>query len=96
MASQTKAAKTSERHLLSHTTVLLLSGFLITFVAGGSAGLGMGWVLLLAGTVGLSLYLSLDFVARRRRDDAVKESTGRIENRMDRHLDNDEAIQSKR
>jgi hypothetical protein len=79
-----------DTHVLSHSTILILSGFLIGIGAGKAATPALENVVLLAGIGGLIAYIGLDSAARRRNQRAtqaaVEKATQALEERYTRHL----------
>jgi hypothetical protein len=83
-------AKSHRKQLISHSTILILSGFLIGIGAGKAAHPDIENYVLLAGVGGLIAYIGLDSAARRRTHRATQaamdKATQALEERYSRHL----------
>ena len=88
------------RALLSHSTVLILSAFLIGLLVHHAVPTRFEPYLYGAGTAGLFAYLALDIVAARRRaresELAQQQVEREFENRMNRHMPPKSRVQSAR
>lgn len=98
---RTRAVDDSQqRPLLSHSSVLVLSAFLIGVVVHHAAPAALEPFLFGGGAVGLFAYLGLDIAAARRRERAEELAQERIERRFEtqvnRHLPRKNRIRSSR
>lgn len=88
--NRTMPERQPSRSLLSTTSIIILSGFLIgtTLVRGMKPQIEP--VTMYAGCVGLVAWIGLRFATRRHRDHvrrrAVQQATLRLERRIDRHI----------
>jgi hypothetical protein len=94
------AADESQRPLLSHSSVLVLSAFLIGLVVHHVVPPELEGFLYGGGAVGLFAYLGLDIASARRRERAEELAQERIERRFEtqvsRHLPRKNRIRSSR
>jgi hypothetical protein len=74
------------RPLLSTTTILILSGFLIGLAVGNQLGAEVSPYLMGGGLAGLLTFIALDLANRQRSEAAVEESQREMERRLDKHL----------
>ena len=78
------------RPLVSRTTILILSAFLIGLFAGRTTDPDLRMLLYLTGAAGLVSYVGLGHLARRRRERsqqrALKKAAERLETRVSRHV----------
>ncbi len=76
--------------LLSHSTILILSAFLIGVTAGKASSLQIELMIYLTGSVGLIAYFLLGQLARRRKQKterlATRQAVTELESRVDRHI----------
>jgi hypothetical protein len=72
--------------VISRTTILILSGFLIGMSIGNVAGQELGPYILVCGLSGFLVYLALEMTSLRRELVAFQEGQRYIEDRLDRHV----------
>lgn len=86
----TRKGRKARKPLLSHSSILILSGFLIGMVFNQMTESGVEIYVFAAGLVGLLGYLCLDELAQRRRLQAEKtefeQATNKLERRLNRHI----------
>lgn len=75
-----------DRSLLSSSTILILSAFLVGLAAGGAAGSELSPYVLACGAAGLVSFFALKTVARRRHEKSVEQEQRHVEDRLDRHI----------
>lgn len=80
----------AERPLLSHTTILILSSFLIGIAAGRMTTPNSELMVYFTGVFGLVAYFGLGQLARKRQERAelraLERAAHQLESRMDRHI----------
>ncbi len=85
-----KRKKANEKSLVSNSSILILSGFLIGTVSQQVAGPSAQMYVLLGGTIGLVAYLGLACLARQRAQraslQACRQASSQLETRVDRHI----------
>ena len=96
----TQNKETDRKPLLSHSTVLILSGFLIGMVCRRIADPRIEVLVFAVGVLGVVAYIGLDQVARRRQERAHRTAAERanqdLERRIDRHIARESTVQSGR
>jgi hypothetical protein len=75
-----------ERPLLSVSTILILSGFLIGLTVGRSVGEDLSPYLLSCGLAGCLAFISLDLTAKLRTEEAQEEEQRQQEERLEKHV----------
>lgn len=85
-----RSKRRQKKSLLSHSSVLIFSAFLIGAVAHRVIPAGMHIYVLAVGAVGLLSYLGLDIAAEKRREQrkeiADQQAVNRLEGRLNRHI----------
>ena len=78
------------KSLLSHSTILIFSAFLIGVTAGKASSLQIELMIYLTGGAGLIAYFLLGQLARRRKQKterlATRQAVTELESRVDRHI----------
>ncbi|WP_298868510.1 hypothetical protein [uncultured Gimesia sp.] len=86
-------AKTGTQSLLSHTSILIISIFVLGMAMGGISSLPADSTYLMMGVFGLISYFGLGTLAstreRKRRDQLMEKKEEALEGRLERHLTND-------
>lgn len=72
--------------LLSASTILILSGFLIGLTVGRMVGNDLSPFVLACGLAGFLAYLGLDVAATRRKEELEAEEKRMMESRLDKHV----------
>jgi hypothetical protein len=89
-ATTNTARRASDKPLLSHSSILILSGFLIGMVSRNAVRPGDEMLVYAAGVVGLVSYLGLGLLARARKQRATnhefEQASTRLEKRINRHV----------
>ena len=73
-------------HLLSTSTILILSGFLIGLTVGRTVGEDLSPYVLASGLAGFMAYLGLDAAASRREEEGQSRDKEQMESRLDKHV----------
>lgn len=76
----------SERSVVSNSTILILSVFLVGVASGGMGGSEFSAYVLDCGLAGLVAYLGLEVAENRRRSEALQQEQKIVESRLDRHV----------
>jgi len=84
------AMNVKQQHpLLSHSSILIFSGFLIGLASAHSLAHRMSRIVLLAGIAGLIAYFALGLVAQKRQQRstkaALRKATSHLEQQLERH-----------
>ncbi|MEZ5941840.1 MAG: hypothetical protein R3C18_10630 [Planctomycetaceae bacterium] len=74
------------RPVLSATTILILSGFLIGLTVGRVVGEDLSPYVLSCGLAGCLAFMAFDVAGTRREEDAVAEEKRQAEERLDKHV----------
>ncbi|QDU39908.1 hypothetical protein Mal4_42620 [Maioricimonas rarisocia] len=82
----TTSSGTDDHAVISRTTILLLSGFLIGVVVGEEVDSAMSPVVLVAGAVGVAAFMALDLVSYYHRQQFLAKERQQTENRLERHV----------
>ncbi|MFV0444875.1 MAG: hypothetical protein ACK5Q5_14985 [Planctomycetaceae bacterium] len=75
-----------ERRIISHTTVLILSAFVIGMAAGNTLGTELEPYVLACGLTGIVSFIGLEVAAFRRKIKAIEQEQRHVEGRLDRHV----------
>ena len=100
MSNATLYSKTDDQRgsLLSHSTILILSGFLIGMASSNITQPGSQFYVYCIGLFGIVSYFALGHVAKSRHEKsaqmAADKAASRMEGRLDRHVSNDLEIRS--
>lgn len=86
MATVRRPKATEERALISTTSILILSGFLIGVTVGKLVADDLSPYVLACGLAGLLAYIALDIAATRREEEAAEEEIRYMHGRLDRHV----------
>ena len=78
--------KKKDSHLVSPSTILILSGFLVGITIGRIVGSELSPLVLSSGLAGFVAYLALDVAATRRMENRVHEEIQHMEERLDKHV----------
>lgn len=81
-----KAPPPPEAPLVSVTSILILSAFLIGMAVGNVLGTELEPYVLACGLSGLLAFIGLELAAFRRKIQALEEEKRHIEHRLDRHI----------
>lgn len=81
-----RKSKLHDRPLLSASSILIVSGFLIGLTVGRIVGEDLSPYVLSCGLAGCLAFISLDMAATRRDEDAVEEDKRQQEERLDKHV----------
>ncbi|WP_299469829.1 hypothetical protein [uncultured Gimesia sp.] len=91
-------AETGTRPLLSHTSILIISIFVLGMATGGISHLPADSTYLMMGVFGLISYFGLGALAstreRKRRQQLMEKKEEALEGRLERHLTNDSQTNS--
>mgnify|MGYP007033193415 FL=1 len=82
----TTPASKVEHAVISRTTILLLSGFLIGVVVGEEVNSSLSPVVLLAGIAGGAAFVALDLVSYYQKRQFQAKEREQTENRLERHV----------
>jgi hypothetical protein len=80
------ASAAQTQPLLSHSSILILSVFLIGFVSGQTLEPDVRLYSFLAGWVGVAIYFAADILRERSRRKAQRLAARNLSNRVDRHV----------
>lgn len=86
MPAARRPKPTDERPLISTTSILILSGFLIGVTVGKIVAEDLSPYVLACGLSGFLAYIALDVAATRREEDAAAEEIRFVQGRLDRHV----------
>lgn len=75
-----------ERHLVSITSILIFSAFLIGMAVGNVLGTELEPYVLLCGLSGFLAFIGLELAAFRRKMQAIEDGKRHMENRLERHV----------
>lgn len=78
--------KNHESHLVSTSTILILSGFLIGLTVGKTVADSLSPYVLDCGLAGLLAFIALEFAGTRREEEEAQEEQVQIQSRLDRHV----------
>lgn len=78
--------KKQESQLVSTSTILILSGFLIGLTVGKSVTDTLSPFVLDCGLAGLLAFIALEFASSRREEEEAQEEQDQIQSRLDRHI----------
>lgn len=81
-----RVPKQREQTILSTSTILILSGFLIGLSVGKMVAEDLSPYVLVCGLSGFLAFIALDEVAARRRDEQWQEEQQQREDRLDKHV----------
>lgn len=76
----------SGRSLLSASTIVILSAFLVGVAVGEVGGPDFSPFVLMCGLCGFVTFIGLRLSSRRRRSEALEQEIRQVENRLDRHV----------
>ncbi len=88
--------KSEPKRLLTHSTILIMSGFLIGLVASDTVPAHLQLTVLLAGVAGVVAYLGLGCVAKKVRTRAAQKLVSTLERRMDQHIQGGAPVNTER
>jgi hypothetical protein len=86
MGAPRKPKPTEERPLISTSSILILSGFLIGITVGKLVAEDLSPYVLACGLSGFLAYIALDIAATRREEEAAAEEIRHMHGRLDRHV----------
>ena len=90
----------NRKPLITHSTVLILSGFLIGMVFRRMVDPSIEVYVFAAGLIGVFCYLGLDWLARRRQQQAaqleLERTNHELERRINRHIPHEVPVRSSR
>jgi len=78
--------KNHESQLVSTSTILILSGFLIGLTVGKTVAASLSPYVLDCGLAGLLAFIALEFAGTRREEEEAQEEQVQIQSRLDRHV----------
>lgn len=84
--SSKRTTRDEEHAILSTSSILILSGFLVGLTVGCEIGDDLSPFVLASGLAGFVAYLGLDVVATRRREEMVAAEQRQMEQRLDKHV----------
>ena len=86
MSAARRPKPTDERPLISTSSILILSGFLIGVTVGKIVAEDLSPYVLACGLSGFLAYIALDIAATRREEEAAAEEIRHVHGRLDRHV----------
>lgn len=86
MSAARRPKPTDERPLISTSSILILSGFLIGVTVGKIVAEDLSPYVLACGLSGFLAYIALDIAATRREEEAAAEDIRHVHGRLDRHV----------
>jgi hypothetical protein len=81
-----REARSDETRIISVSTVLILSAFLIGMATGNVIGSDLEPYVLACGLAGMISFIGLELAAFRRKMNAIEEHKRIVEDRLDRHV----------
>lgn len=81
-----RVKRQSEHHLISASTILILSGFLIGLTVGKAVAEDISPYILSCGLAGFLAFIVLDHIGAQRDEQEDQEEQGQVHSRLDRHV----------
>jgi LDH2 family malate/lactate/ureidoglycolate dehydrogenase len=78
--------KKNEHHVISNSTILILSGFLIGLTVGKMVSESLSPYVLACGLSGFLAFIALEFTGTRREEEEAHSEQVQVQSRLDRHV----------